>query len=381
MFEVLAVVCAAIWIYLIAGRGGFWRADIRDSSNGPAPDVAWPPVAVIIPARNECEVIAGSVKSLLQQDYRGELTIIVVDDDSNDDTGGVAGRAAAGDPRLKVVRTDGPAGGWTGKLWAVQNGIVTAEVFQPKYLLLTDADIEHDRDSLASLVSRAMAGGFVLTSLMAQLRCESLAERVHVPAFIYFFQMLYPFAWVGRAGSSVAAAAGGCMLVRRDALAAIGGVASIRNALIDDCALAVQLKQMGPIWLGLTHRVRSVRPYETFGDVARMISRSAYSQLRYSPLLLAATTLAMAITFIAPPFLAIFARGWAQYLALAAWAVMALSFIPTLRYYGRAVLWSIALPAIALLYMCYTLNSAWQHLRRRGGQWKGRVHGNAPSLQ
>ena len=381
MFEVLAVVCAAIWIYLIAGRGGFWRADIRDSSNGPAPDVAWPPVAVIIPARNECEVIAGSVKSLLQQDYRGELTIIVVDDDSNDDTGGVAGRAAAGDPRLKVVRTDGPAGGWTGKLWAVQNGIVAAEVFQPKYLLLTDADIEHDRDSLASLVSRAMAGGFVLTSLMAQLRCESLAERVHVPAFIYFFQMLYPFAWVGRAGSSVAAAAGGCMLVRRDALAAIGGVASIRNALIDDCALAVQLKQMGPIWLGLTHRVRSVRPYETFGDVARMISRSAYSQLRYSPLLLAATTLAMAITFIAPPFLAVFARGWAQYLALAAWAVMALSFIPTLRYYGRAVLWSVALPAIALLYMRYTLKSAWQHLRRRGGQWKGRVHGNAPSLQ
>ena len=381
MFEVLAIVCAAIWIYLIAARGGFWRADIRDSANGPAPDVAWPPVAVIIPARNECEVIAGSVKSLLQQDYRGELTIIVVDDDSTDDTRGVAERAAAGDPRLKVVRTDGPAGGWTGKLWAVQNGIVTAEVFQPKYLLLTDADIEHERDSLTSLVSRATAGGFVLTSLMAQLRCESLAERVHVPAFIYFFQMLYPFAWVGRAGSSVAAAAGGCMLVRRDALAAIGGVASIRNALIDDCALAVQLKQMGPIWLGLTHRVRSVRPYETFADVVRMISRSAYSQLRYSPLLLAATTLAMAITFIAPPFLAIFARGWAQYLALAAWAVMALSFIPTLRYYGRAMLWSIALPAIALLYMCYTLNSAWQHLRRRGGQWKGRVHGNAPSLQ
>jgi hopene-associated glycosyltransferase HpnB len=216
---------------------------------------------------------------------------------------------------------------------------------------------------------------------MVRLRCESRWERLLIPAFVYFFQKLYPFAWIADPRRRTAGAAGGCVLLRRDRLEALGGFAAIRNRLIDDCALAVQLKQMGPIWLGLTHRVRSVRPYETFGDVARMISRSAYAQLRYSPLLLAGTIASMALTFIAPPLLAIFATGVPRFLGILAWIAMALSFAPTLRFYRQSLLWSMALPGIASLYLYYTLNSAYQYARGRGGQWKGRVQADATSLQ
>jgi hopene-associated glycosyltransferase HpnB len=193
--------------------------------------------------------------------------------------------------------------------------------------------------------------------------------------------MLFPFSWVCRPESKVAAAAGGCMLVRADALANVGGIASIHNALIDDCSLAAKLKMIGPIWLGLTDRVRSVRPYNTLSDVRQMISRSAYAQLRYSPLLLAATAAGMAITFVIPPMLAIFATGLPRYLGLLTWLMMAISFMPTLRFYRVSWLWSITLPGIASLYLYYTLNSAYKYLRRRGGQWKGRVHVDAPSWQ
>jgi hopene-associated glycosyltransferase HpnB len=279
-----------------------------------------------------------------------------------------------------VIRSKGPALGWTGKLSALNEGIAAAEQSGPDYLLFTDADIVHERDTVAWLVGHAVAGGFVLVSLMAKLRCQSFAERSHVPAFIYFFQMLFPFSWVCRPDSTVAAAAGGCILVRTDALASGGGIAGIRNALIDDCSLAAKLKAIGPIWLGLTDRVRSVRPYDSMRDVKQMISRSAYAQLRYSPLLLAATTIGLLMTFIVPPLLAVFAAGLPRYLGLAAWLAMALSFVPTLRFYRMSPLWSLALPGIALLYLYYTLNSAYQYLRRRGGQWKGRVH-DAPSLQ
>jgi hopene-associated glycosyltransferase HpnB len=381
MIEVLAIACMAVWIYLIGARGAFWHAAIGDGSPASDGRLPLPSVVVVIPARNESGCIARSVRSLLDQNYGGSFNIVVVDDESTDDTGAVAVHAAGGDRRLKVIRTDGPAPGWTGKLWAMKEGIAVADALQPEYLLLTDADIVHAPDTIAQLVARSKSGGFVLTSLMAKLRCESLAERTHVPAFIYFFQMLFPFAWVCRSDCGLAAAAGGCMLVKTQALARIGGVASIQNALIDDCSLAAKLKETGPIWLGLTNRVCSIRPYETFAEVGRMISRSAYSQLRYSPFLLAATTIAMTITFVFPPLLSIFASGWPRYLGLAAWIAMALSFVPTLRYYGRSLLWSIALPVIASLYMCYTLNSAYQHLRQRGGQWKGRVHTNAASLQ
>jgi hopene-associated glycosyltransferase HpnB len=377
---VIAVISTAIWVYLIAARGAYWRAGVRDDTSiGAVPD-PWPSVAAVIPARNESECIAHSVRSLLQQDYRGPLRIVVVDDDSDDGTGAVATGTAAGDARLSVIRTNGPAAGWTGKLWAVSQGIAAAETSHPDYLLFTDADIEHTPDTLSWLVTQSVTGRYVLTSLMAKLRCVSLAEKCHVPAFIYFFQMLYPFAWVSRAGSSTAAAAGGCMLVRADALASVGGIASIRGALIDDCSLGAKLKTVGPIWLGLTNRVHSIRPYPTFADVARMVSRSAYTQLRYSPLALIATILSMAITFVAPPMLGLFASGLPRYLGLLTWAAMSLSFVPTLRYYRLSPIWSVALPGIALLYMIYTLHSAYQHFRRRGGQWKGRVQADVPSL-
>jgi hopene-associated glycosyltransferase HpnB len=379
MSTTIAIICAVIWAYLVCARGGYWCASTRDTAAVGAP-ARWPAVAAVIPARNESDCIARSVRSLLRQDYRGPLTITIVDDDSDDGTGAVAKNAAAGDGRLSVIRTTGPATGWTGKLWAVSQGIAAAEASHPEYLLLTDADIEHAPDTISWLVAQASAGRYVLTSLMAKLRCVSLAEQIHVPAFIYFFQMLYPFAWVSRGESTMAAAAGGCMLVRADALEGVGGIASIRGALIDDCSLAAKLKSAGPVWLGLTNRVHSIRPYPTFLDVARMISRSAYSQLRYSPLALAATVLGMTITFVAPPLLALFASGLPRYLGLLAWAAMSLSFVPTLRYYRLSPLWGVALPGIALLYMVYTLNSAYQHFRRRGGQWKGRVHADAPSL-
>jgi hopene-associated glycosyltransferase HpnB len=381
--EILAVICVAVWVYLLCARGRYWLGSIKDTAHTVGQPAQWPAVVAVIPARNESELIEETVGSLLRQEYPGQLAVIVVDDDSSDDTAAAAMRAAAAasSRQLTVIRGKGLSSGWTGKLWALNQGIAAAEVSRPEYLLLTDADIMHAPDTLAWLVTHSLVGRFTLTSLMAKLRCESLAERSHVPAFIYFFQMLFPFPWVCRSNSKVAAAAGGCMLVRADALANVGGIASIRNALIDDCSLAAKLKAIGPIWLGLTDRVCSIRPYNKLADVRQMISRSAYAQLRYSPLLLAATTAGMAVTFIIPVMLAIFTSGLPRYLGLLTWLMMALSFVPTLRFYRISPLWSIALPGIAALYLYYTLNSAYQYLRRRGGQWKGRVHVDVQSLQ
>jgi hopene-associated glycosyltransferase HpnB len=381
MSTIIALTCLAIWAYLLAARGQFWRGTVRDASTPPRP-ARWPSVAVVIPARNEADCIAASVQSLSRQSYAGDVRIIVVDDDSSDGTAAIARAAAASAAHeLSVVTSGGPPPSWTGKLWALRQGIAAAETTHPNYLLLTDADIVHAPDSLWWLVAQSVSGHFVLTSLMAKLRCESLAERSHVPAFIYFFQMLFPFSWVYRSDCKTAAAAGGCMLIRAEALTRAGGIDSIRNSLIDDCSLAAKLKAIGPIWLGLTDRVRSIRPYPAFADVRQMIARSAYAQLRFSPLRLAGTIAGMTLTFIAPPLLALFAAGWAQGLGLAVWLAMAASFVPTLRFYRLSPLWGLALPAIAALYSLYTLDSAYRHWRRRGGQWKGRVHVNAPSLQ
>lgn len=378
---VLAVLCAVVWIYLIGARGRFWHGRVRDSGMPPQP-TQWPAVAVVIPARNEAEFIATTVQSLLQQRYPGPLSVIVVDDDSSDGTAAAAMRAAPASPEraLTVLSGNGPPAGWTGKLWALKQGIAAAEPSRPDYLLLTDADIVHAPDTLAWLVAKSLADRLVLASLMAKLRCESLAERSHVPAFVYFFQMLFPFSWIARTERATAAAAGGCILVRADALARAGGIGSIRNALIDDCALAAKLKAFGPIWLGLTDRVRSIRPYRTLADVRQMVSRSAYAQLRYSPSRLLGATAGLALMFLAPPLLAILAFGWPRYLGLAVWLAMAASFVPMLRFYRLSPLWSLALPGIALLYLLYTLDSAYRHLRRRGGQWKGRVHVDAPGV-
>jgi hopene-associated glycosyltransferase HpnB len=379
---VLAGISAVIWLYLMAGRGLFWLGRVRDDTV-PAQPAAWPSVAVVIPARNEAAVIRDSVGSLLRQDYPGALTVIVVDDDSGDGTGTLAKVAAEGSGRaVTVIESRHLPAGWTGKLWAVSQGVAEAEkITAPDYLLLTDADIVHAPDTLSWLVAHAAENGYVLTSLMAKLRCESLAERSHVPAFIYFFEMLYPFAWVRRRQAATAAAAGGCVLLKSEALRTAGGIESIRNALIDDCSLAKRLKSVGPIWLGLTERVRSIRPYNALADVRQMIARSAYAQLNFSPLRLIGCIAGLALTFLAGPLLAIFAHGIARWIGLAVWAAMALSFVPTLHFYKLSRLWAVALPGIAALYALYTLDSAWRHWRRRGGQWKGRVHVNAPSLQ
>jgi len=382
MSEVVAIICALIWLYLIVGRGAFWLCGVRDTDR-PSLDVPqWPAVVAVVPARNEANHIAASIGSLLRQEYSGSFRIVLVDDDSSDETALIATRAAASAPsQLIVVGSESPPRGWTGKIWAVKQGIASAEELKPEYLLLTDADIVHAPDTLAWLVKHARAGGFVLTSLMAKLRCESFAERTHVPAFIYFFQMLFPFSWVSKPDASTAAAAGGCMLVRADALENAGGIASIRNALIDDCSLAEKLKKVGPVWLGLTDRSRSIRPYDTLADVRRMIARSAYAQLRYSPLLLAATIAMMVLTFIGPPLLAIFATGLPRFLGIVVWLAMTISYIPILRFYRLSPLWSLALPGIAALYLYYTIISAYDHMRGRGGQWKGRIHAGATSLQ
>jgi hopene-associated glycosyltransferase HpnB len=248
-------------------------------------------------------------------------------------------------------------------------------------LLFTDADIVYGADALPQLVVRALANDFVLTSLMVKLRCRSFAERLLVPAFIFFFQMLYPFAWANDPRRRTAAAAGGCMLVRRDVLHQAGGLAAIRGALIDDCALAKLLKARGPIWIGLTERVYSIRAYAKLADIRRMVSRTAYAQLGYSPLLLAGTIAGLALTYLAPVALAVFADGLAQFLGLFVWLLMALAFRPTLRLYGVPAFCGLLLPAIAAIYMAFTLDSAYQHARGRGGMWKGRAQANVSELR
>jgi len=375
--ELIAFFSLAAWIYLIVARGGFWLIAERD--DGAVPALAtWPSVTVVVPARDEAPCVADSIGSLLRQDYPGDVNIVLVDDNSSDGTADAARQAAtaaAASDRLAVLSGQPPAAGWTGKLWAMQQGVTFADQREPRpdYLLLTDADIVHAPDTLRSLVAKAESGRLVLTSLMAKLRCESPAERALVPAFIFFFQMLYPFAWVNRPRNATAAAAGGCMLVRGDALHRVGGIARIRGALIDDCALGQALKAEGPIWLGLTERAHSIRPYPRVDDIRRMVARSAYAQLRYSPLLLAGTVLGMTLIYLAPPVLALFADGVARGLGLGAWALMALAFQPTLRFYRVSPLWGIALPAIAFVYVLFTLDSAWASARGRGGLWKGRV--------
>lgn len=373
----LSILVVAVWTYLILGRGRFWLCSERDDRDAPPVPALLPSVTAVIPARDEADTIAETIGSLLAQDYPGRLDIVLVDDHSRDGTADVARRAAeraGASDRLTILDGRTLPIGWTGKLWAVDQGVAQALIEEPPdFLLLTDADITYRPDALKFLVTRADRYGYIITSLMAKLRCASWAERALVPAFIFFFQMLYPFPWVNRPDRATAAAAGGCMLVRPDALQAAGGIAAFRSALIDDCALAAALKPHGPIWLGLTERVASIRPYESFEHIRRMVVRSAYAQLSYSPLLLLGTVGGMALTYLAAPLLALLATGWPQLLGLLAWVLMALAFRPTLRLYGRSPLWGAALPLIALVYVAFTVDSAYQHGRGRGGLWKGRA--------
>jgi len=373
-----------IWAYLLLGRGLFWLARERDDRDQPPEPARWPAVVAVTPARNEADVIAQSVGSLLAQDYPGEFHLILVDDQSDDGTADVARAVAAkigADERLEVLSGAPLPKGWVGKMWAVNQGVSRASQKAAVYLLLTDADIGHAPDNLRRLVARAEAGNLALVSLMARLSTQTWAERLLIPAFVFFFDMLFPFGWVNDPRAKAAAGAGGCMLVRREALEAAGGIASIQHAIIDDCALATRLKAQGPIWLGLTQRAESLRPYGSIGDIGKMVSRSAYAQLNYSPWLLAGTLIGMVMTYLAPCAAAVFGHGAMQALGWAAWLMMALSFAPMVRYYRLSPLWGFALPLIGALYTLFTVQSAVQVWQGKGGMWKGRAQAMAGATQ
>lgn len=373
----LSLLVLAIWLVLVFARGNFWRCLDRDDRSHPPEPASWPGVVAVVPARDEASVIAASLGSLLAQDYPGDFAIVLVDDQSDDGTAQVARDAAAAWPhpeRLSILPGARLPEGWTGKVWAMAQGSKAArETFAPSYLLFTDADIAHDPDNLRALVARAEAGGFGMVSLMATLRCRSAAEKWMIPAFVYFFQMLYPFRFVSDPRRKIAGAAGNCMLTRVDSLEKAGGIESIAHALIDDCALGARLKSVGPIWLGLSRRLSSLRPYPRFADIRRMVARSAYAQLRFSPLLLALVTLGLALTFFVPVLLAFFAPGVAGLCGILAFVLMSVSFAPIQRFYGLPRWRALTLPLIAALYMVYTLDSALQYRRGRGGMWKGRA--------
>ena len=368
----LCLLSFAIWVYLLVARGGFWLARERSEANFPAPP-SWPSVVAVVPARDEADVIARSIGSLLAQDYPGSLRVVLVDDQSADGTADIA-RKLDNDGRLDVIAGGARPPGWTGKLWAVAQGIAHAKAHcQSDYLWLTDADIAHTPGNLRALVCRAEQGKLVLVSEMAKLHCTTLPERFLIPAFVFFFDMLYPFGWVNDPRNRTAAAAGGCMLARRDALEAAGGIEQIKNEIIDDCAFGRLMKRQGPIWLGLTDMASSIRPYDGVGEIGRMVSRSAYAQLNYSPLILTGTVLGMLILYVLPPVAALGPASPAMAVGLLAWIGMAVSFQPMLRFYGVSPLWGIALPVIGLVYTGFTIDSALQFWRGRGGMWKGRA--------
>ena len=360
----------AIWIFLLTARGMFWLARERDDRDELEFDGPWPTVVAVVPARDEVDVIARSIGSLLQQDYPGDFRIVLVDDQSADGTSAVA-HVLDTSGKLQILSGAPRPHGWTGKLWAVKQGI--AQAGNADYLWFTDADIAHTPENLRKLVARARNDDLVLVSLMAKLHCKTFAEQLLIPAFVFFFAMLFPFAWVNRKNVTVAAAAGGCMLVSRAALERAGGIDAIRGEIIDDCALARLMKKQGPIRLALTNRALSLRPYEKIEDIRRMVARSAYAQLNYSPLQLIGTLAGMFLLCVAPVIAALLGLGFARIAGALTWLVMAIAFQPMLRFYKVSPLWGAALPVIGALYALFTLDSAIQFWRGRGGMWKGRV--------
>ncbi|MGW2331028.1 glycosyltransferase [Streptomyces sp. NPDC001700] len=381
------------WVWLLLGQGFFWRTDIRlprapsgDAGEEPGGPGDWPSVAIVVPARDEAAVLPASLPSLLAQDYPGPAEVFLIDDGSSDGTGKLARELADthGGLPLTVASPGEPEPGWTGKLWAVRHGIALAKsshesTRQADFLLLTDADIAHEPDSLRELVRAARAHDLDLVSQMARLRVTTGWERLIVPAFVYFFAQLYPFRWVNRRRGRWAAAAGGCVLLRREAAERAGIPEAIRQAVIDDVALARAVKRSGgATWLGLADRVDSVRPYPGLGELWRMVARSAYAQLRHSPLLLMAAVAGLAVVYLAPPVAlcagALTGRPAPLAAGAAAWALMTATYVPMLRYYRQTLWLAPLLPLTALLYLLMTVDSAVRHWRGRGAAWKGRTY-------
>jgi hopene-associated glycosyltransferase HpnB len=371
---ILALLSLSIWIYLVLAHGRFWSSA---PELPPAAPTEFPDVDIIIPARDEAETIGPVVASLVGQDYPGRFRIILVDDNSTDGTAERAGAA----PNLTVLTGRAKPAGWSGKLWALSQGIAASTA---PVLLLTDADIVHDPRHLAALVARLQPTRpdelpVDMVSEMVRLNCTSLPERALVPAFVYFFQMLYPFARVNNPKSRVAAAAGGTVLIRRQTLERIGGIGAIRNALIDDVTLANAVKTSGrehgtAIYLGHSGLATSIRPYPHWRDLWQMIARTAFTQLRYSALLLLLTLAGLALVWLVPPYMILFGHGWARIAGLATFSLAALSYLPTLARYRRNPLWAFALPLIATFYMAATLGSALNHWFGRGARWKNRAY-------
>lgn len=398
--QVLTGLSFGIWIYLLLFRGQFWRVDQETESsnaiNRPLQSLHgecsqdWPAVCVVIPARNEAAVLPSSLGSLLTQSYGGPLRVILIDDQSDDGTAQVARRTAEnlGRSDQLEIRAGTPLPeGWSGKLWAMDQGVRRAEELQtaPTYLLFTDADIAHAPGNLARLVARAEADQLSLVSLMVRLRCSSFWETWLIPAFVFFFQKLYPFRWVNQPRNATAAAAGGCILIRREALGRIGGLAAIHRALIDDCTLAQAVKQSdrevfgeGRLWLGLSDGTLSLRPYPDLASIWTMVARTAFSQLDHSAWMLLGTLVGMGLIYLLPPLGLISGLLLGNppliALGLAGWGLMAIAYGPMLRFYRLSPLRAFSLPVVALLYTLMTLDSALRHWRGRGGAWKGRTY-------
>ncbi|NET60812.1 MAG: glycosyltransferase [Symploca sp. SIO2E6] len=416
----ITVLSLVIWIGLLGFRGQFWRANQRLEVESTKREL-WPRVCAVIPARNEAQLLPITLRSLFSQNYPGAFSVILVDDHSTDGTAQVAQQVAEETKQpqqLQVISAQPLPPGWTGKLWALEQGIRQAQqqTPTPDYFLLTDADIEHDSSNLQQLVTKGETEQLDLVSLMVLLRCQSFWEKLLIPAFVFFFQKLYPFPWVNTPTNSTAAAAGGCILIRRQALSDIGGLEVVRQALIDDCALAQAVKsgtkvsekkgeetsketgrrgdtetrrmEIQPkisltprttsIWLGLTDSTRSLRPYPSLASIWNMVARTAFYQLNYSPLWLIGTVLGMTLIYLVPPIAAIFATltgNWPIAIAgFASWLLMAGAYLPTLQLYQRTPLLAFCLPAIAFLYNLMTLDSALRYWQGRGGGWKGRVY-------
>jgi len=386
MFEPLTVatgLALAVWLYLLFGHGRFWLADQHLEDPAAEPD-SWPGVAVLVPARNEAACLSETLPTLLEQDYPGQYRVFLVDDDSDDDTRALAEALARTHPRghrLEVLGAPQRPPGWVGKLWALESGqrALDATGLRADWALLTDADVVHGPRTVRRLVAHGVAEHRDLVSLMVKLRCDRWSERFLIPAFVYFFQQLFPFPRVNRPHCRTAAAAGGCILVRRDALFRVGAFATLRGEIIDDCALARLVKRHGSLWLGLTDVARSVRGYGGWRGVWAMVARTAYTQLRYSPLVLGLVTTAMLWLYALPPIAALGGYWHANPLATGAgamaWLLAALSWVPTLARYGRHPLWGLALPVAGVVYTAMTLDSARRHFHRRGAVWKGRADG------
>jgi len=371
---IVATLTAVTWSYLALARGSFWRlksASVRANDKSGFSGC----VAAVVPARDEAELIGPVITSLLNQCVL--MPIILVDDASTDGTADVARRAAekvGKSHALIVIQSEPLPAGWTGKLWAMQQGVERARGLNPEWLMFADADVLHDAEIAAKLGFIALQGNYDLVSFMVRLHCESLAEKLLVPAFVYFFFMLYPPAWIRDPRRATAGAAGGCMLVRSEALERAGGLQATRGALIDDCSLARLLKRHGGrLWIGLTDQSHSLRRYETFSEIERMVSRTAFNQLKHSSLLLLCTIAGMVITYLAPPLLLLTGIRPAVFMGAAAWAAMTITYSTMVRHYRLNSAWALALPLAALFYLGATMHSAVKYWSGSGGDWKGRV--------